>query len=52
MKIKDDTLRLFGKSGDYGVFDKDIALNAAHKVLHEFNIISKPGEQDLDDLPF
>lgn len=48
MKIEGNTLRLFGRSGDYGVFDKDIAMKAAQKVLGEFSIISEP---ELD-LPF
>lgn len=50
MRIEDGKLQLYGRSGDYGIFDKNIALDCAEKLFPMAMIDSKPGAEL--DLPF
>ena len=59
LKIIDNDVILYAKSGDYGVYDNTIAIESAKKIFSEKNIHSFAGrewdselEETFKDLPF
>lgn len=54
LKVIDNTVTLYAESGDYGVYNSTIAINAAKLIFPDKEIVSYPGQSwgEWDKLPF